>query len=97
MQTVLEQSKRFQKICRPLVELNKLWETFLPQGKASGVSEIDIQNIRSYNQLTGKDLTSCSTRDSRVSSFFKFKTEHPELILLAVDKSHNYILLHKTE
>ena len=65
------------------LELNKLWETFLPESRKLGVSEIDIH-------LCGNDLTNCSTRDFRVSAFFKFKKEFSEIVLLSIDKSHDY-------
>ena len=63
------------------LELNKLWETFLPESRKLGVSEIDIQNIKSYIHLCGNDLTNCSTRDFRVSAFFKFKKEFSEIVM----------------
>jgi hypothetical protein len=79
------------------LELNKLWETFLPQGRKLGVSELDIQNIRAYIQLCGKDLTGCATRDSRISAFFEFKKKFPNIVLLTVDKSHDFIFITKSE
>ena len=63
------------------LELNKLWETFLPESRKLGVSEIDIQNIKSYIHLCGNDLTNCSTKDSKVSAFFKFKKEFSEIVM----------------
>ena len=63
------------------LELNKIWETFLPQGRTLGVSELDIQNIRAYIQLCGKDLTGCTTLDSRISAFFEFKKKFRKIVL----------------
>ena len=37
------------------------------------------------------------TKDDRITELFKFKSDHPETLLCAVDKSNDFVLLNKSE
>ena len=54
------------------LEVNELFQTFRTDARNAHVKEIDIEHIRSYISLCGKDISKCYMRDDRVSHFFKF-------------------------
>jgi hypothetical protein len=54
------------------LELNELFKTFRAQARKSGVSEINIEHIRSYTSLCGKDVSTCYTKDDKITDFFNF-------------------------
>ena len=54
------------------LELNELFKTFRTDARNAHIKEIDIEHIRSYISLCGKDISKCYTKDDRVSHFFKF-------------------------
>ena len=79
------------------LELNELFKTFRAQARKSGVSEINIEHIRSYTSLCGKDVSTCYTKDDKITDFFNFQNANPNILLLGVDKTNDLIFLEKSE
>ena len=61
--------------------------------KAEGVSELNIEHLRVHTLITGEELTPCDTRDQRITDFFTFKKRYPNIILVLVDKSDDFVFL----
>ena len=58
---------------------------------------MNIEHIRSYISICGKDISNCYTKDDRISDYFQFMKNNPNLILLSVDKTNDLIFLEKSE
>ena len=54
------------------LELNDLFKKLRTDAWNANVKEIDIEHIRSYILLCGKDVSKCYTKNDRISNFFKF-------------------------
>ena len=78
-------------------ELNKIFEILRKTGRQLGLSELNIEFIRSHISLCGTDVSSCFTKDPRIASFYKFQSENPGIVLLPADKTHDYVLLTKEQ
>ena len=79
------------------LELNDLFKKFRTDARNANVKEIDIEHIRSYISLCGKDVSKCYTKDDRISNFFKFKKDNPSILVLGVDKTSDIIILEKNK
>ena len=62
-----------------------------------GVPELDIAHLRASTILCGKNLQGCYTADPRVADFFEFKKRNPSLVLLALDKTQDFVFLTNNE
>ena len=79
------------------LELNKIYEIFRKNGRKLGVSELNIEYIRSHISLCGTDVSSCFTKDPRIASYFKFKKLNPEILVLSADKTQDFVILTKEQ
>ena len=78
-------------------ELNNIFEIFRKNGRKLGLSELNIEYIRSHISLAGQDITSCFTNDLRITSFLKFQKDNPNTVVLLTDKTQDYVILTKEQ
>ena len=78
-------------------ELNKIFEIFRKNGRKLGLSELNIEYIRSHISLAGHDITSCFTNDPRITSFLKSQKDSPNTVVLLTDKTQDYVILTKEQ
>ena len=62
-----------------------------------GLSELNIEYIRSHISLAGHDITSCFTNDPRITSFLKSQKDNPNTVVLLTDKTQDYVILTKEQ
>ena len=79
------------------IELNKIFEIFRKNGRKLGISELNIEYIRSHISLCGTDVSSCFTTDPRIASYFEFRKNNPEIIVLSADKTQDFVILTKEQ
>ena len=77
--------------------IGKLFEEFQERARQNGISEIDIQVIRSHCVLAAQTLSHCFTDDPQIKSFLEFQKKHPDIVFIPVDKSEEICILDKNE
>ena len=80
-----------------ILEIDKLFNCFEYTARQNNISELLIGRIKSLSALTGLDIDSCKTDDSRVTALKNFLKKYPENILLRVDKSPDLIYVQKAD
>ena len=73
--------------------LDALFNKVKSVARKNNVDELNIETLRCNIMLTGRSLSLCTTKDTRIEKFLQFKSEHPDLIFMKCDKSKNICLL----
>ena len=62
--------------------LDALFSKIKSTARNKNISELNIENLRCNITLTGQKLTKCTSKDTRIEKFLKFKKEHSDLIFI---------------
>ena len=80
-----------------ILEIDKLFHTFENIARKNNISELLIAKIKGLSIMSGLDIQSCTTDDSRVTELKNFLKKYPQNILLQVDKSPDLIYVRKLD
>jgi hypothetical protein len=80
-----------------ILEIDKLFHTFENIASKNNISELLIAKIKGLSIMSGLNIQSCTTDDSRVTELKNFLKKYPRNILLQVDKSLDLINVRKSD